>query len=119
MKKDKLCCVQKVRFVLSFAEVQSWADKPLQEVHLKGQVLPDDVRAFSRAFCTRLDRIASMMEVLSAEHRDWLIAGKRDCVVMETESFDYSQAIQLLANSGFDALEYLVEVEYRRKWGVL
>lgn len=68
---------------------------------------------------TRLDRIAAMMELLIEAHDDWAITGKKDHILMETETFDFNKAINVLKENGFDDSEFILKVEYTRLWGVL
>jgi len=60
-----------------------------------------------------------MMELLTEVHNDWAITGKKDYILMETESYDFNSALQILKDHAFDDSEFILKVEYTRKWGVL
>lgn len=116
---DRVTCIQKVRIIFSFAPVKTLFSKPVKQAIHKQGVSPEDVREFARCLSTRLERIASMMEALGTAHRNWQTIQKKDRILMETESLEFDQVIQILGEKGFAASEYAVEVEYKRKWGIL
>ncbi|WP_238134190.1 hypothetical protein [Calderihabitans maritimus] len=82
-------------------------------------IQPKTVRNLNRFLTARLDRIATMMEILLAAHDNWTITGKRDVIVMETDTFDFKEAIKVLKEHGFTSDEFILRVEYTRKWGFL
>ena len=60
-----------------------------------------------------------MMEVLFAIHNDWAVNAKKDFIQMETQSLDFNDALNVLKEHGFTDDEFILKVEYERKWGVL
>jgi len=115
-------CVQRVRFFFYFFEKREWRpgeEPPLKKIIKVTNVKPEAIRELSRFLTTRLDRIATMMETLLRVHENWAITGKKDLIIMETETFDFNDAIQALRKQGFNDDEYILKVEYDRKWGIL
>lgn len=122
MHKDNETCIQRARFFFYFFEKKDWApgEKPPFEDILKvKKVKPEAVRYLNKFLTSRLDRIAAMMELLTKAHDDWAITGKKDYILMETETYDFNNALKLLKEQGFDDSEFILKVEYTRKWGVL
>ena len=122
MHKDNITCIQLVRFFFDFYEKREWATgevPPLPGVIKTKQVTPDAVRNLGQFLGNRIDRIATMMDILMKAHQDWAITGKKDLVIMETESLDFNDAIKLLKDHGFSDDEFILKVEYNRKWGML
>jgi len=122
MRKDNVTCIQRVRFFFDFYEKKEWSpgeEPPLKKIIKVKEVKPEAVRNLSRFLAWRLDRIATMMDILLNAHDDWAITGKKDMIVMETESFDFTDALNLLKEQGFHDDEYILKVEYSRKWGML
>lgn len=122
MHPENETCVQRTRFFFYFFEKKDWlpGEKPPLEdiVKVKG-VKPEAVRSLNRFLTTRLERIARMMEVLQEAHDDWAITGWKDHILMETESFEFQYALEALKKQGFHDDEFILKVEYTRKWGVL
>ena len=115
-------CVQRARFFFSFFEKRVWKsgeEPPLGRIIKVKDVQPEAIRNLSGFLTIRLNRIASMMEVLLTAHSDWAITGRKDSILMETESFDFNEAVKVLQQSGFTDEEFVLNVEYTRKWGVL
>ncbi|KJR44235.1 hypothetical protein UF75_5380 [Desulfosporosinus sp. I2] len=83
------------------------------------KVKPEAVRNLNKFLTKRLERIATMMELLTEAHDDWAITGKKDYILLETETYDFNDAIKILKEQGFDGSEFILKVEYTRKWGVL
>lgn len=122
MNKDNETCVQRARFFFYFFEKKEWAPgekPPFQDILKVKKVEPEAVRNLNKFLTTRLDRIAAMMELLIEAHDDWAITGKKDHILMETETFDFNKAINILKENGFDDSEFILKVEYTRLWGVL
>lgn len=122
MNKDNETCVQRARFFFYFFEKKDWAPgekPPLEDILKVKRVEPEAVRNLNKFLTQRLDRIAAMMDVLLEVHDDWAITGKKDYILMETETFDFNKAINVLKEQGFGDSEFILKVEYTRLWGVL
>lgn len=115
-------CIQRVRFLFHFYEKREWQEgetPPLNGI-LRGKNLePQAVRALRDFLNIRLDRIARMMDLLLDAHNNWAITGKADKVIMETQTFDFNEALKVLKKNDFQDDEFILEVEYDRKWGLL
>lgn len=115
-------CVQRVKFFFYFFEKREWQpgeEPPLNKITRVKNIKPEAIRELNWFLTNRLDRIATMMEVLSSVHDNWAITGKKDLIIMETETFDFNDAITALKEQGFGDDEYILKVEYDRKWGIL
>ncbi|MCL6560200.1 MAG: hypothetical protein K6U74_15685 [Firmicutes bacterium] len=115
-------CVQRVRFFFYFYEKREWQpgeEPPLNKITGAKKINPEAVRELKAFLTSRLDRIARMMEILFAAHDNWATTGKKDLIIMETETFDFNDAIKALKEQGFTDDEYILKVEYDRKWGML
>lgn len=122
MHPNNETCVQRARLFFYFFEKTDWKPgekPPLSDIVNKKKVQPEAVRNLNKFLAVRLDRIAAMMELLMEAHDDWAITGKKDFILMETESYDFNDAIKSLEKHGFDKSEFILKVEYTRKWGVL
>ena len=122
MHPDNETCVQRVRFFFYFFEKKDWSPgekPPLQDIVKVKNVKPEAVRNLNRFLTNRLERIARMLEILTDVHDDWAITGWKDHILVETESFDFNDAIKALNEQGFHDDEFILKVEYTRKWGVL
>ncbi|MPM99222.1 hypothetical protein SDC9_146413 [bioreactor metagenome] len=122
MRPDNETCVQRARFFFYFFEKKDWEpgeNPPFQDILKVKKVEPEAVRNLNRFLNIRLERIASMMEVLMKAHEDWAITGFKDHILMETESFDFNDAVAVLKENGFSDHEFILKVEYTRLWGVL
>lgn len=122
MDANNETCIQRARFIFDFFEKNNWQAKeepPLNKIVKSKNVQPGAVRELNKFLTKRLDNIAAMMEVLLKVHDDWAITGKKDQIIMETETFDFNDAIQVLKEHGFSDEEYILKVEYSRKWGIL
>ena len=122
MHPDNETCVQRVRFFFYFFEKKDWQPgerPPLQDIVKAKDVKPEAIRNLNRFLTNRLERIARMIEILTEVHKDWAVTGWKDHILMETESFDFNNAIQELKEYGFKDDEFILKVEYTRKWGVL
>ncbi|MBZ4688294.1 MAG: hypothetical protein JG764_1927 [Clostridiales bacterium] len=107
-------CVQKIRFIFDFYKSQ-----PLNLITKSKNVKPEAVRNLSKYLANRLDRIALMMETLMKVHDNWAIKGKKNMIIMETDTFDFNAALNTLKEKGFKGDEFVLKVEYTRKWGLL
>ncbi len=122
MKSNNETCVQRTIFRFYYLKSVDCKRKggKLFTLHSTGpKTDPGKVRSLKRFLETRLERIAQMMEILLKAHDDWAITERKDCFQMETLSFDFNDAVRLLGDQGFIKKEYILEVEYTRKWGVL
>ena len=121
MNPNNETCVQRTLFLFYFKK-KVWlpGEKPPMEDIIKVKdVQPEALRYFAKFMHTRLNRIAEMMDILLKVHDNWAVTGWKDHVLMETESFDFNDAVKALANQGFHHDEFVLKVEYTRKWGVL
>lgn len=122
MNKDQFNCNQNVRFIFEFFEKREWASnevQPLREITDSKNITARSVKNLADFLNERLLRIASMMEILQTAHKEWLITGKKDKIIMETNNFDFNDAISALSSKGFKDDEYILKLEYERKWGML
>ncbi|GAB6179748.1 hypothetical protein JCM14036_10670 [Desulfotomaculum defluvii] len=122
MHKDNITCIQRARFFFDFYEKREWLpdeEPPLKNIIKTKEISPQAVRKLGEFLGNRIDRIASMMDLLMTAHNDWAVTGKKDLIIMETQSLDFNDAIKLLKDHGFSDDEYILKVEYDRKWGML
>lgn len=122
MKKGAILCVQRARFFFYFFEEGEWKRKektPLEKFLLLKKAGPDDIRALKDALSQRLERIAQMVEILTSAHDDWAITTKKDYILLETETLDFTEAVKLLNAHGFTNDDFVLRCEYRRKWGMM
>lgn len=122
MNPDNVTCEQRVRFLFLFTEKREWSEDetpPLDRIIKQKGVAPDALRELANFLNIRLDRIATMMEILLKSHNNWAITGKADRIIMETQTLDFNEALNSLKAKGFHDDEFILEVEYDRKWGIL
>lgn len=122
MHKDNETCIQRAKVLFTFFETGQRGTRHQSAFSLiiKNKNLnSDSLRQFSSFLNHRLERIAGMMDILMKSHDDWAVTGRRDQIVMETESWDFNEAVEALHRQGYTDDEYILEVEYTRKWGVL
>lgn len=122
MRQDNETCVQRTKLYFHFFEKNQWATgekPPLDDIVKVKKVNSKAVRNLNKFLTFRLERIATMMELLSKAHDDWAITGKKDYILMETETYDFNDSIKILKEQGFDDSEFNLKVEYTRKWGIL
>ncbi|WP_088228241.1 hypothetical protein [Desulfosporosinus sp. FKB] len=115
-------CVQRVIIQFyhqNFPKLKNKENKLITEVTLGKDIGPEDIRLWKNYLTERLERIAQMMEVLLEAHEDWAITGRKGFVQMETQSFEVNKVINVLSSHGFHKDEYIIKLEYTRKWGVL
>ncbi|WP_407313977.1 hypothetical protein [Desulfosporosinus sp. SB140] len=118
MRQDNETCIQRTRLFFNFFE-KSKEKAPFEDIVKVKTVKPEAIRNLNKFLTSRLERIAAMMELLSEIHDDWAITGKKDYILMETETYDFNDAIKALKEQGFDDNEFILKVEYTRKWGIL
>ncbi|MCO1603382.1 hypothetical protein [Desulfosporosinus nitroreducens] len=122
MNPNNETCVQRTRFVFNYYEKKEWLageKPPLVDIIKVKDVQPENLRYFAEFMHTRLNRIAEMMDILLKVHDDWAITGWKDHILMETESFDFNDSLKALKEHGYHDDEFVLKVEYKRKWGVL
>ena len=122
MDPNNETCVQRARFIFNYYEKKEWLPgekPPLVDIINVKDVQPDKLRSFAEFMHTRLNRIADMMDILLGIHNNWAITGRKDHILMETESFDFNDALKSLKQQGYYDDEFVLKVEYTRKWGVL
>lgn len=122
MGKDNITCIERVCFIFEFFEKREYLQgeqPPLKNILNVSEINSQSVRDLGVFLANRLDRIASMIEILKSAHSNWRITGKKDRIVMETETFDFNDAIEALAAKDFKDDEYILKIEYQRKWGML
>jgi len=122
MDPNNETCVQRARFIFNYYEKKEWLPgekPPLVDLIKVKDVQPEKLRSFAEFMHTRLNRIADMMDILLRVHDSWAITGRKDHILMETESFDFNDALKSLKQQGYYDDEFVLKVEYTRKWGVL
>lgn len=122
LNKDNVTCIQKVKFIFNFFEKREWLSgeqPPLKNVLNTDKITSDSIRNLGNFLYNRTSRIAGMMDILQFSHNDWRITGNKEEIIMETETFDFNDAISVLSSNGFNDDEYVLRVEYERKWGML
>ncbi|MCO5385107.1 hypothetical protein [Desulfosporosinus sp.] len=122
MNPNNETCVQRARFIFNYYEKKEWLageKPPLVHIIKVKDVQPENLRYFGEFMHTRLNRIAEMMDILLKVHDDWAITGWKDHILMETESFDFNDSLKALNEHGYYDDEFVLKVEYKRKWGVL
>ena len=121
MDPNNETCVQRARFLFYFVK-KVWLPgerPPLRDIIKAKDVQPEALQYFAEFMHTRLNRISEMMTILLKAHDNWAVTGWKDHILMETESFDFNHAIKAMTNQGFHDDEFVLKVEYTRKWGVL
>ena len=121
MNSDNETCVQRILFLFYFSGSSCLKKSAtvFSKNFLAPKTDPGKVREWKEYLEIRLERIARMMEILLAAHADWAITEKKDHFQMETVSFDLETAKKVLNDQGFGKEDYILNVEYTRKWGVL
>ena len=112
--KDQITCIQNIRIIFIFFQPFPETSK-LKDI----ETTAESLRNWGHLLEQRFSRIASMVEILKSAHNDWRITAKKDRIIMETETFDFHHAVKMLTESGFKDEEYILKVEYERKWGML
>nr|WP_240985404.1 hypothetical protein [Acididesulfobacillus acetoxydans] len=121
MRPENETCIQKVQLDFPFFSDCGWdqGTTPWQRLTKTRGLTPDTLRQGQKFIMWRLERIASMMEILLDMHEDWQLVGQKDRILMETVSLDFNRALQVLRQNGFSDQEFILTVEYLRKWGML
>ncbi|WP_407313981.1 hypothetical protein [Desulfosporosinus sp. SB140] len=122
MNSNNETCVQRVILYLyhqNFRGLKNKENKPITEVTLGKDITPTNVREWKNYLTDRLERIAQIMDVLLKVHDDWAVTGRKGYVQLETQSFDFNDIIRILTEHGFQKDEYIIKLDYTRKWGVL
>lgn len=90
---------------------------PLEKIQGAGMVRPEDVRRLGDFLKERLERVASMMELL--QERGFCCRGTRKAVILEGSDLEAYQVKDLLEEHGFAPCEYEIKLEYTRQWGIM
>lgn len=90
---------------------------PLDKVRGSRAVLPEDARNLGDFLKDRLDRVASMMELLLG--RGWSCRGARQAIILEGCDMEAYEVKELLQDHGYLPCEYEIKLEYTRKWGIM
>ncbi|TGA99926.1 hypothetical protein E4665_02980 [Sporolactobacillus shoreae] len=122
MKTDQLTCRQRVTFIFNFYPHSERSGSVVTLKNWQNRLRTPDsgtVRELSNYLSIRLEHIARMIEILQSENDQWIVTGKRDRIILETDNIDFHSAVDALAEEGFRAQDYQLDVEYERKWGIL
>ena len=122
MKEEASLCIQRARFFFYFFEEGEWERKektPLERFVQLKHAGPNDILALKEALDRRLERIAQMVAILTKVHDDWAITTKKDYILLETETFDFTKAVKILNEHGFTNDDFVLRSEYTRKWGMM
>lgn len=122
MKTDQLTCRQRVTFIFNFYPRSQQSGSVVALKNWQNRLRTPDsdtVRELSNYLSVRLEHIARMIEILQSGNDQWIVTGKRDRIILETDSIDFHSAVDALAEEGFRAQDYQLDVEYERKWGIL
>ncbi|MCS5696413.1 hypothetical protein [Desulfofundulus thermocisternus] len=84
---------------------------------IQDPVRPEDVRRLGDFLKERLERVASMMELL--QERGFCCRGTRKAVILEGSDLEAYQVKKLLQEHGFKPHEYEIKLEYTRQWGIM
>lgn len=122
MDPNNITCVQKVRIFFYFFELREWPPgekSPYESIVKDKNITSQEVRRLKDFLTTRLERIAAMMDILWDIHDDWALRSKKEYILMETKNLDFNVLLNALKEKGFSDDEFILKVEYDRKWGVL
>jgi hypothetical protein len=122
MKKNQLTCKQKICFIFEIFPKQIWSLRnvmPLKKSLNIHQMNSRSVRELNAFLSVHLERIACMMDLLQEAHDHWVVYRKKNKIIMETDTYDFSEALDILSSHGFNRDDYILRVEYERKWGML
>ena len=90
---------------------------PLDKIRGAQPARPEDVRSLGCFLKDRLERVASMMELLLG--RGWTCRGARQAVILAGDDMEAHQVKEFLQGHGFRPWEYEIKLEYTRKWGIM
>jgi citrate synthase len=116
MKKNQWTCKQKICFIFEIFPRHAMPFNKLRHIR---QMNSRSVRELNAFLSARLERIACMMDLLQKAHDHWIVYGKKDKIIMETDTYDFNEALNILSSHGFNKDDYILRVEYERKWGML
>lgn len=122
MNKNQVTCIQNVRFIFNLFENHELLSEEfsLRDINDKNKAIThESIRNLSNFLSNRLSRIADMIEILQSSHNEWIITRRKYKIIVETNTFDFNYALTALKNKGFTDDEYVLKVEYERKWGTL
>lgn len=122
LHNDQFTCIQNVCFIFSYFEKENWLlqKKGTSNKNItKNKITHESIRNLESLLSHRLLRIAGMVEVLQGTHDVWITTEKSYKIIMETAIVDFNEALAILRKNGFTDDEYILEIEYERKWGIL
>lgn len=117
MLKGQLVCNHKTCFIFHFLsnDLRSFRRQDRFVKSSAAEIVDD----WNTALSLRLGDISNMIRLLTAAHDSWRVLWKKDHIVMETDDYDFNDAVQVLYKHGYTDKNYILEVEYERKWGML
>ncbi|HHX51703.1 MAG TPA: hypothetical protein GX711_09725, partial [Clostridia bacterium] len=80
---------------------------------------PKSIRRLGQLMARRLERVATMMEILQDYSSEWVFSISKDYLTMESEDIDITSALEELSLQGFNHDDFTWKVEYTRKWGFM
>ncbi|MCI1858108.1 MAG: hypothetical protein LKI80_08065 [Sporolactobacillus sp.] len=116
MAKERIVCKEHLTVVLDFCSRPGLADF---RNNLAAHPGPQQIRAFRSRLSERLERIARMVEILRLPDEGWVVSGKKNRIILESDRADFQTVVDRLTQHGFYPSEYRLLVEYERKWGML
>lgn len=115
-------CIQKVIFIFPLLLdgpeklVKARVSRPVQQVEV---LEPESIRRLGQLMARRLERVATMMEILQDYSSEWVFSISKDYLTMESEDIDVTSALEELSLQGFNHDDFTWKVEYTRKWGFM
>lgn len=116
MKKENATCIQRVKIVFPLCSDKKGKRLRINNSINKIEKISD--RTITNSF-TLLNRNNQINILLQNIHDDWFVYRTNKKLVMETTAFDFCEVIKMLSDNGFSDTDYILEVEYERKWGML
>ncbi|MGB9803393.1 MAG: hypothetical protein ACPLRU_08535 [Desulfofundulus sp.] len=94
-----------------------WEVPTLEKIRNADMVRPEDMRRLGDFLKERLERVASIMELL--QERGFYCRGTRQAVILEGSNMEAYQVKELLQEHGVQPHEYEIKLEYTRQWGIM
>lgn len=109
----------RVTIILRLFERTWLADEvpPMDKIQGVEMVRPEDVRNLGRFLMDRLERVASIMELLLS--RGWSCCGTKQAIILEGNDMEAYEVKQFLLDNGFNLCEFEIRLDYTRKWGIM